>query len=429
MKLIAKYNRVNIPITIAVLLISSIAYYFILHYVLLRQVDKDLRIEQQEIIHHIQENGSLPETSNYKDQQITFQETNLTDFKEKVSTESVYNKKGNEEEPYRRIDFLVTQNGTNYIATVKKSEQETEDIVRLILTITFSVIAVLLLVLFITNRFLLSKLWEPFNHTLSQLKQFNLSSKNNITLESTNVDEFIELNKTSISLTQKVKNDYDSLKSFTGNASHEIQTPLAIIKNKIELLSQSDNLEESQIHIIQSLNDATSRLSRLNQSLLLLTRIENRQFEPSDRIDLSAVVQKRIDNFRELAKLKDIKIEKNIKNNITVEMNDSLADILISNIILNAIKHNFPGGTIRIDLNESAFVVSNSGDEPKLKTAELFERFKKESTSPESLGLGLSIVKTICDSYGFDVSYNYEEGMHEIKILLQLTYPPSNFLL
>lgn len=415
MKLIAKYNRVNIPITIAVLLISSIAYYFILHYVLLRQVDKDLRIEQQEIIHHIKENGSLPETSNYKDQQITFQKTNLTNFKEKYSTQSVYNKKEDEEEPYRRIDFMVTQNGTNYIATVKKSEQETEDIVRLILTITFSVIAVLLLVLFITNRFLLSKLWEPFNHTLRQLKQFNLSSKNNITLESTNVDEFIELNKTAISLTQKVRNDYDSLKSFTGNASHEIQTPLAIIKNKIELLSQSDNLEESQIHIIQSLNDAASRLSRLNQSLLLLTRIENRQFEPSDRINLSAVVQKCIDNFRELAELKDIKIEKNIKNNITVEMNDSLADILISNIILNAIKHNFPGGSIKIDLNESAFVVSNSGDEPKLKTAELFERFKKESTSPESLGLGLSIVKTICDTYGFDLSYNYTDGMHVLN--------------
>ena len=155
MKLIAKYNRVNIPITIAVLLISSIAYYFILHYVLLRQVDKDLRIEQQEIIHHIKENGSLPETSNYKDQQITFQKTNLTNFKEKFSTESAYNKKEDEEERYRRIDFLITQNGTNYIATVKKSEQETEDIVRLILTITFSVIAVLLLVLFITNRFLL----------------------------------------------------------------------------------------------------------------------------------------------------------------------------------------------------------------------------------------------------------------------------------
>lgn len=416
MKLIAKYNRVNIPITIAVLLISSIAYYFILHHVLLQQVDKDLRIEQKEIIHHIKINGSLPEISNYKDQQITFLKTNLTDFKEKFSTESVYNKKEDEEEPFRRIDFLVTQNGTNYIATVKKSEQETEDIVQLILIITFLVIAILLLVLFITNRFLLGKLWEPFNHTLNQLKQFNLSSKNNIALEYTNVDEFIELNHTAMSLTQKVRNDYDSLKSFTGNASHEIQTPLAIIKNKIELLSQSEHLEESQVKILQSLNDAASRLSRLNQSLLLLTKIENRQFEDKEKINLSAVLEECIENFQEPAALKNIIVEKNIAKDISVQMNDSLADILLSNIILNAIKHNFPGGNIKIDLNESVFVVSNSGDEPKLNTSELFERFKKDSTSPESLGLGLSIVKTICDSYGFDVSYRFADGMHVMKI-------------
>jgi signal transduction histidine kinase len=419
MKLIAKYNRVNIPITIGVLLISSVAYYFILHYVLLRQVDKDLRIEQQEIIHHIKVNGTLPETSNYKDQEIAFQQTNLANFKEKFSTQSVYNKKEDEEEPYRRIDFLVTQNGQNYIATVKKSEQETENIVRLILMITFLVIAILLLVLFITNRFLLSKLWKPFNHTLSQLKQFNLSSKNDITLEPTNVDEFIELNNTAISLTQKVKNDYDSLKSFTGNASHEIQTPLAIIKNKIEILSQSEHLDESQIKIVHSLNEAASRLSRLNQSLLLLARIENRQFEDKEKINLSAVLEKCIENYRELAELKGIQIEKNIQKNISVEMNDSLADILLSNIILNAIKHNLPGGKIRIDLNENAFVVSNSGDKPRLKTTELFERFKKESTSPESLGLGLSIVKTICDTHSFDVSYHYETGAHIVTVFLK----------
>ena len=419
MKLIAKYHRVNIPITIGVLLISSVAYYFILHHVLLRQVDKDLRIEQQEIIHYIKTNGSLPETSNYKDQQIEFQPTNLTDFKKKFSTQSVYNKKEDEEEPYRRIDFLVTQNGINYIATVKKSEQETEDIVQLILIITFLVIAILLLVLFITNRFLLGKLWKPFHDTLSQLKQFNLSSKNGITFESTNIDEFIELNNTAASLTRKVKNDYDSLKSFTENASHEIQTPLAIIKNKIELLSQSEHLEESQVKIMQSLNEAASRVSRLNQSLLLLAKIENRQFEDKEKINLSAVLEKCIENFQEPAELKNIMIEKNIVKNISVQMNDSLADILLSNIILNSIKHNFPGGMIRIDLNESALVVSNSGDEPKLKPTELLERFKKESTSPESLGLGLSIVKTICDSYGFCVSYNFNEGRHIMKINFQ----------
>src|SRR5678810_444258 len=105
MKLISKYNRVNIPITIAVLLISSVAYYFILHHVLLRQVDNDLRIEQQEIIHHINVNGSLPETSNYYYDEISFQKTNLAHFKERFSTQAVYNRKEDEKEPFRSIDF------------------------------------------------------------------------------------------------------------------------------------------------------------------------------------------------------------------------------------------------------------------------------------------------------------------------------------
>ncbi len=384
---------------------------------LLRQVDKDLRIEKQEIIHHIAATGALPETSNYKDQKIAFRPTNLIHFKEKLSTQSDYNQKEDEAEPFRRIDFLVTQNGKKYIATVKKSEQETEDIVKLILIITFSVIAALLLILFVTNRFLLGKLWEPFNHTLTQLKQFNLSSKNEIELHSTDVDEFRELNNTAIDLTQKVKNDYESLKSFTGNASHEIQTPLAIIRNKIELLSQSEHLEESEVNIMQSLNDAASRLSRLNQSLLLLAKIENRQFQNKEKINLSSFLEKSVENFREAAGLKNITLEKNIKENIFIIMNDSLADIVISNILLNAIKHNYEGGNIQVDLDEFSLTVSNTGPASKLKPGEVFERFKKDSSSQDSLGLGLSIVKTIADSYQFPVSYYFKGQRHILEIL------------
>ena len=416
MKLIDKYNQVNIPITITILLISSIAYYFILNFVLLNQVDKDLLIEKQEIIHYVKEKGALPESSNYKDQQIEFSPTHLTHFETKLSKEYIYNEDEDEVEPFRKIDFLIKQNGNNYMATVKKSEQETEDIIRLILMITLSVIAVLLLILFITNRFILSKLWRPFNHTIAQLKQFNLSSKNKIILQPTDVDEFQELNETASSMTQKVSNDYESLKRFTENASHEIQTPLAIIKNKIELLSQYENLGESQINVIQSLNEAASRLSRMNQSLLLLTKIENRQFDNTERVNISFIIRNYIENLEELASTKNITLIKNIAESF-IDMNESLAEILISNLIVNAIKHNYPGGSITIDLDTNGLTVSNTGLAPKIKTSELFERFKKDSTSRDSLGLGLSLVKTICDTYGFTVSYNYIGEMHVLKII------------
>ena len=124
MKLLAKYNRVNIPITIITLLITGICFYFIIHYVLVYQLDKDLYIEQQEIIHYIKEKGTLPETSNYKDQQIEFHSTKNGDFKSKFSTTEVYDKKENESDIFRKLDFFVTINGNNYIAEVKKSQEK-----------------------------------------------------------------------------------------------------------------------------------------------------------------------------------------------------------------------------------------------------------------------------------------------------------------
>ncbi|HEY5463532.1 MAG TPA: HAMP domain-containing sensor histidine kinase, partial [Hanamia sp.] len=412
MKLLVKYNRVNIPITIVALLISSMGFYFIIHYALIHQLDKDLRIEQMEIMHYVKEKNALPETSNYKDQQIEFHLTSNDNIKTRFSTEDVFDKRENETESYRRLEFLVTANGKSYVAEVKKSQQETEDIVQLILIITLAVIIFLILILFIANRFLLASLWKPFHHTLEELKQFNLSSKNKLKLPQTDINEFKELNETARSMTQKVSNDYELLKNFTENASHEIQTPLAIIKNKIELLSQSENLTNTQIHSIQSISDAASRLSKLTQSLLLLAKIENHQFKNSENVNLSFVINHCIENFEELNALKNICIEKIITDDIFIEMNESLAEILVSNIIINAIKHNCPGGAIKIELDTGSLAVSNTGIPPQIHTSELFERFKKDSPSADSLGLGLSIVKTICDTYGFPVIYIYENGMH-----------------
>jgi len=425
MKLIAKYNRVTIPIIIVILLISSIGYYFILQRILIYQVDKDLRIEQKEIIQHIKETGQLPETSDYKDQQISFRLAKLTEFKDIYSTENYYNKKADETESFRRIDFLVKQGGKYFVASVKKSQQETQDILKLILAVTLAIIVVLLLILFISNRFLLTNLWKPFRNTLEQLRKFNFFSENKIVLQKTDIDEFKELDETVLFMTQKLSRDYEALKSFTENASHEIQTPLSIIKNKIELLSQSDNLDEVQINLLQSINQAASRLSRLNQSLLLLTKIENMQFANVDSINFSSLLTRYTDNFEELADAKGIIVAKNSAQDIYLNMNESLAGILISNIITNAIKHNYDNGEISIELNKNFLRVSNTGHEPLGETSQLFERFRKESSSHDSLGLGLSIVKTIAEIYGFSVYYTFECERHIVEIIFHNSKDPS----
>ncbi|MGN6602068.1 MAG: sensor histidine kinase [Ginsengibacter sp.] len=416
MKLIAKYNRVTIPIIIVVLLTSSVAYYFILHRILVYQLDKDLRIEQREIRQHIKETGQLPETSDYKDQEISFELTKLAHFNDRYSTHDHLNKKEDEVESFRSIDFLVSQGGNNYIATVTKSQQETEDIVRLILIVTLFIIILLLLVLFLSNRFLLRKLWEPFRNTLTQLTQFNFSSKNKIKLQPTDVDEFRELNETVIQLTRKLTLDYENLKSFTENASHEIQTPLAIITNKIEWLLQSENLSEKDMKVLQSVNEAALKLSRLNSSLLLLAKIENRQFENIEAIDFSSMLKRYLNDYEELLAARGLTIEENVEENVVVKMNEALAEILISNLISNAIKHNVDAGSIRVELQKDLFRVSNTGNELHEDSHHLFERFKKDSLSPDSLGLGLSIVKTISEVYQFKINYSYKDHWHFIEI-------------
>ncbi|HEU5054489.1 MAG TPA: HAMP domain-containing sensor histidine kinase [Hanamia sp.] len=416
MKLISKYNRVTIPIIIAVLLSGSIAYYFILHRILVYQLDKDLRIEQTEIIHHLKETGQLPETSDFKDQQISFSPTTKKYIPGSFRTQTVYNKAKDETESFRRIDFLVTQGGQNYIATVRKSQQETENLVSLILKATFLIILILLLILFVSNRFLLRKLWAPFRNTLTQITQFNFTSKNEIKLQPTDVDEFTELNETVIQLTRKLTLDYENLKSFTENASHEIQTPLAIITNKIEWLLQSENLSENDMKVLQSVNEAALKLSRLNSSLLLLAKIENRQFDNVESVDFSCMLKRYLCDYEELLTARGIRMEENVDENVRLKMNETLAEILISNLISNAIKHNVDGGSIRVKLDNNFFRVSNTGNELLCDSKELFQRFKKNSLAPDSLGLGLSIVKTITEIYHFKIDYCYKDRWHYTEI-------------
>ncbi|MEP7230384.1 MAG: HAMP domain-containing sensor histidine kinase [Ginsengibacter sp.] len=416
MKLLSKYNRINIPVTIGVVLISSLAYYFILHLVLIHQLNHDLEIEEQEIRDFVEENDSLPEASTYHDQQILFDTSLLKVPPRKFSTVLAFDKDEREKESYRQLDFPITVNNRVYQAIVRKSQQGAEYLIRMIIMITLLVIIFLLLLLFAVNRFILGKLWKPFNSTLDQLKHFNISSKNKLQLNRTDINEFTELNKTALLMTEKVSRDYESLKSFTENASHEIQTPLAIIKMKLELLMQSENMTAAQVESISALSEATDRLSRLNQSLLLLTKIDNSQFIDNEKVNVSNMLSGFINNFEELALLKHISVKTNITPGVQRLMNKALAEAMISNLITNAIKHNYENGSIEVNLNETTFSVSNTGKEPSINTNELFERFKKGSSQSDSLGLGLAIVKRICETYGFAVSYDYKEPIHIIKI-------------
>jgi signal transduction histidine kinase len=415
MKLLSTYNRVNVLVTIVVLLLSAFFYYFFIEAALIHQLDKNLVVEENEITGFIHENDQLPEPVFSEDEQEIYT-PGTGNIKRKISTVEIHNKEHDENIFYRQLEFPVTVKGKIYRVDVRKSKEETEDLVQLILKITFAIVVLLLITLFIINRFVLSKLWKPFNTTLQQIKQFNLSEKDEVYLEQTNINEFTELNTAVKIMTKKASSDYDEIKSFTENASHEIQTPLAIIKSRLELLSQSESLGEEDMNTIQIISETTNRLSKLNQSLLLLTKIDNKQFKETEQVNISDMMFHVLDNYEELLHAKQIIVIKTIEQGIKLVVNETLAEILITNLLTNAIKHNIEKGVIEIGLNKKHLLVSNTGAVLNAEPSVFFERFKKGCSSNDSLGLGLSIVKKICVSYGFTVTYNYSKPLHKINI-------------
>jgi signal transduction histidine kinase len=268
----------------------------------------------------------------------------------------------------------------------------------------------------VLNYFISKRIWKPFYNILDIIKDYRPGGKTVVDLSKSSISEFQNLNQVIEKLVTKVENDFVNLKQFTENASHEIQTPLAIIKNKSELLLQREDLDKEAIKEIVSIDEAATRLSKLNQALLQLMKIDNRQYQESEKMDLSGLLEIKLQKLNELIEMKNIKLKTSIDKNVFIYMNVSLAEILLSNLLNNSIKHNIFGGELIINLIPNELSIKNTGEALHIEPEKLFDRFVKESTSNESIGLGLSLVRQICETYNFRVSYHYEHSLHELKV-------------
>jgi signal transduction histidine kinase len=206
-------------------------------------------------------------------------------------------------------------------------------------------------------------------------------------------------------MTEKMRNDYVSLKSFADTASHEMQTPLAVINSKLDLLIQDQSLDEKQTKQLAAMYDAVGRLRKLNQSLLLITKIENQQFLQTSRVNLRKLIENKLIQLEELIVARHLNISTDLAD-VSISINPYLADILL---------HNTDNGTIIILLQQQSLSVRNTGHPLGFDASRLFDRFRKDNAS-EGVGLGLAIVKQICDSSGFTIQYRYDNGQHIFTI-------------
>ncbi len=306
-------------------------------------------------------------------------------------------------------------NGKHYHISAYDFLTEPDEIVEGLSKSLIAIMTLFLLLVAIVNRLALQRMLSPLQRALLEIKHFSLKNQNPIILPNTNIEEFKELNFFLHKMTTKANYDYIGLKEFSENASHEIQTPLAIIRGKMELLVAT-GLNEVQTEYIMSIESALQKFSSLNQSLLLLTKLENQEYGASEKINFSEALSGTLAYFQELINMRSLKLKMDIVSDVHLLINPYLTEILLNNLISNAIRHNIPDGQVRIVLTAQSLLIENTGQALTVAAEDLFKRFKKGNQSNDSTGLGLSIVQQICTINNFSIRYDYASGWHSINI-------------
>ncbi len=318
--------------------------------------------------------------------------------------------------PYRQMTFAISTKYSAFeVKIIRPLEQTDRLIINIFLIMTLLVI-LLIVALLIINQYSSHQLWKDFYVSLDKINKFDLNRHGELELPSTDIKEFEDLNIVLSRMSKRIASDYSRMKEYTENASHEIQTPLAIINSKMELLLQCKELPEKQYQIIADASDASDRLARLNKALILLARIENRQFPETETILPQEIIEGQLNNYEEIIQSKGIKLSTSFEPFVKIKINPYLSDILFLNLIKNAIRHNIPNGVLLIKLDSYGLEIANSGEPLIVDSELLFNRFYKSTKSSKSLGLGLAIVKKITELFDMEINYEYKENLHRIYL-------------
>lgn len=277
------------------------------------------------------------------------------------------------------------------------------------------IVSVMGVAIVLTLRLISKRLWKPFDTTLETLETFKLEKGMVPKLPECDVEEFDRLNNTLDKLMTKSVKSYQLQREFTENASHELQTPLAVFQSKLDVLLQLPGITEQQAHIIQDLYQMNGRLSRLSRNLLLLAKMENNQYDRATTVDVVNVVNELRAYLETLADGLTLNVDCQVAN-LNVKGNRSLLESMVNNMVVNAVRHNKHGGTIDIVITSTSLTIANTSDEPRLDRRHIFNRFYRPTGNKSGNGLGLAIVKAVCDYHDWNISYSFGNGVHTFTV-------------
>lgn len=385
------------------------------------EVDDSLSDYAESLIIRSLSGEEMPDTSNGSNNQYFLYDVSAEYAASypKISyrDEMVYITAKGETEPARILMTIFQKDDGGYMELVVYTPTiEKYDLQRAILGWIVFLYVLLLLMILAVNAWVFHRNMRPLYTLLKWLENYRLGSKREPLDESLRIVEFRKLNEAANLFSERSEQLYEQQKLFIGNASHEMQTPLAICRNRLEMLMEDDTLTEKQLSELMKTHRTLENLTRLNKSLLLLCKIENRQFTDVKPICLNELLLHYLDDYKEVYAYRRAQVNVHVEDCFRLEMSESLATVLLTNLLKNAFVHTSEGGTIELTFTASSFEIRNTGEAP-LDKDRIFERFYKEGKKEGSTGLGLALVDSICKAYRLHLSYRFEDGMHIFTIL------------
>ncbi|WP_372633426.1 sensor histidine kinase [Fodinibius sp.] len=418
MKLINKFILIYLVVTVIVLGIGGYISFFVIK----GELDNELKwrfMDRIDRVTYLLEKGKDFKSEKLKgsgDRNLIIQQ-----LPQKVAPETVikdtmvWHDRLQQMEPNLKVSAYRTVEDTSYFISTYGALVETDDITEAVIQILLWILGLQVIGAIGVGFIVSGRLFKPFRETLARIKRFNIQDREPILAKETSVEEFNDLNRFVEEMTRKAVKDYKNLKEFAENASHELQTPLSITKGKLELLTETD-LTPEQYQYVEASQRSIKKLSRLSESLALLTKIENHEFTNKDKVNVTNLIRESTQAFEEFIKLNGLQVETDLEEEVFLQIHPVLADIMWTNLFQNAIKHNIENGRIRITLANDRLEISNTGKPLDMDTNVLFKRFKKADHGVDSIGLGLSIIEQIVDQNNYAISYDYEDGWHTINV-------------
>ena len=415
MKLLTRTVRNYVIFSALLVVVCTPLFYFSIQRLFVRKMDQELISHKKEFYELV---PLLKTETDLKFFSLMNDEFSLKENGHQIETDSLftfvrYNQEEQTEHPYRVLRTGVMIQGKAYELQIQESLVSTFDMVLAIVIIQATLITLLLIGLALISRKLSRTIWDPFYTILDRLKKYQIDKDISIDLPRSTTAEFRDLSSAISQLVIKNHDAFQSQKEFTENASHELQTPLAVMKGKIDLLMQTP-LSEKQAELIHVLQDAASRMARLNRNLLLLTKIENQQFLEQEQINLDSLVQKLVGQFQEQLEQKSMEVKIEKSSELTVHANSTVIEVLFTNLITNSIRYSPSKSKVNILMHDNVFTISNPGT-PLNSPEKIFGRFQREAGTSGS-GIGLAIVKKICDNSGYTIQYQYLNGAHTFTL-------------